>query len=74
MRRVWEIKKKGVFYYLVVVPAVIVLVIINLVVVSWLLHLLYALFTDSPETMSLPEWAEYLYGFIKHLIGLIPFL
>lgn len=74
MRRVWEIKKRGILYYLIVIPAVIALVIINLVVVSWFAHLLYAIFTDSAETMSFPEWAEHLYGFIKHLIDLVPFL
>jgi hypothetical protein len=74
MRLVWERKKRGIFYYLLGVPAVIALVIINIVVVSWFLHLLYAFFSDSPKTMSLPQWAEHLYAILKRLIDLIPFL
>jgi hypothetical protein len=69
MGLVWERKKRGVIYYLVGIPLVILLVIVNLVVITWFLHLLYAFFTDSPNAMSLRKWAEYLYELIKHLLG-----
>jgi uncharacterized protein involved in cysteine biosynthesis len=71
LRLVWERKKRGIIYYLVGIPIVILLVIVNIVLITWFLHLLYALFTDSPKTMSLPEWAEYLCKMIKHLIDLL---
>jgi hypothetical protein len=69
MGLVWERKKRGVIYYLVGIPLAILLVILNIVLVTWFLHLLYAFFTDSPKAMSLPEWAEYLYNLIRHLLG-----
>lgn len=67
MRLIWEIKKRGVAYYLLGVPIIVFLVIVNIVLITWFVHLLYYLFTDTPESMSLLEWARHLYALVKHL-------
>jgi len=67
MRHIWEREKKGVAYYLLGIPIIISLIIVNIVLVTWFMHLIYYLFTDTPNNMSLPEWTEHLYELVKHL-------
>ncbi len=71
MRLVWERNKKGAAYYLLGVPIIVFLVIVNIVLISWFVHLLYYLFTDTPENMSLLEWAQHLYELVQHLLDQI---
>lgn len=71
MRLVWEREKKGIAYYLLSIPIIILIVIVNIVLITWFIHLLYYLFTDTPNSMSLLEWAERLYELVKRLIDQI---
>ncbi len=71
MRLVWERHKRGIEYYFLGVPIIILLIVVNIVLITWFAHLLYFLFTDNPESMSLLEWAEYLFESMKRLIDQI---
>ena len=71
MRLIWERKKKGIAYYLLGVPMIIFLIIVNIVLITWFIHLIYYLFTDTPENMSLLEWARHLYELLKQLFDQI---
>jgi hypothetical protein len=72
MRLIWDKRnKKGIAYYLLGVPIIVFLVIVNIVLISWFVHLMYYLFTDTPENMSLLEWAQHLYELVKHLFDQI---
>ena len=64
---IWDRKDRGVAFYFLGVPIIIFLIIVNIVLITWFVHLLYYMFTDTPETMSLLEWAEHLYVQVKHL-------
>ena len=68
MRLLWERKKKGISYYLFGIPTIILIITVNIVLITWFIHLLYYLFSDSPNPMSLLEWANYVYELVKRLI------
>lgn len=61
MKSVVERKKKGPAFYLIRLPLIILLVFVNGILISWFFYLLYMIFTDSPDPMSLLEWAKHLY-------------
>ena len=44
----------------------IILIIINIILVSWIIHIVYVIFTDGLDHMSLYEWTEHLYLFAKN--------
>jgi len=71
MSLVWERKTRGIEYYLLGVPIIILLIVFNIVLITWFLHLLYCMFSDSPVYVSLLEWAEHLYELVKRLIDRI---
>jgi hypothetical protein len=71
MSLLWERKNKGISRYLIDIPIIIFLVIINIVLITWFFHLLYCLFSDLPEPMSLLKWAEHLSELVKRFIDQI---
>lgn len=71
MRLLWERKKKGIAYYLLGIPIAILIITVNIVLITWFIHLLYYLFSDYPYPMSLLKWAEHLYELVKRLIDQI---
>ena len=73
MRLLWERKKKGTSYYLFGIPIIILIITVNIVLITWFIHLLYYLFSDSPNPMSLLEWANHVYELVKRLIDQIHF-
>lgn len=62
---------KRIMRYLVGIPLAIVLIVVNIVLISWLFHILYASFVNNWDHMSLSKWAEHLYMIIKGIIDKI---
>jgi len=60
MGNVWERKEKKAWAFLFRNPVTLFLVALNLLLFSWFGHILHVAFTDSPEHMSLVEWARHL--------------
>ncbi len=71
MRTVLERKKKRFIHYFLGIPLAIVLIVINIVLISWLFHMLITSFANDLDHMSLYKWAEYLYAIIKDIIDQI---
>ncbi len=63
-----ERKKRGFFYYFIRFPLVVLIVVVNIVVVSWIIHIVYSVFSDSLHHMSLLEWADHLYSLLRSFI------
>jgi hypothetical protein len=53
------------------IPLSFILIVVNVVLFSWLAHVLHAVFTDSLDHMSLFEWTEKLYFLAKNTIDKI---
>jgi hypothetical protein len=68
MTTVWEGKKSRTKKILAGIPLTLILIIINVVLFSWLVHLLHSVFTDALDHMSLYEWTEKLYFLVKNAI------
>ena len=73
MRLLGERKRKGIAYYLLGIPIIILIITVNIVLITWFIHLLYYLFSDTPYPMSLLEWADHLYELVKRLIDQVHF-
>lgn len=58
MRTVLERKKKRFIHYFLGIPLAIVLIVINIVLISWLFHMLITSFANDLDHMSLYKWAE----------------
>lgn len=58
-------------HYFLGIPLAIVLIIINIVLITWLFHVLYNSFANNLDHMSLYKWAEHLYTIIKDIIDKI---
>jgi hypothetical protein len=71
MRTALDRKRKRFIHYLVGVPLSIILIVINIVLISWLFHVLYNSFVNNLDHMSLYKWAEHLYSIIKDIIDQI---
>lgn len=71
MTHVWDRKESRVKKLLMGIPLTFILVIVNVVLFSWLIHLLHAVFTDALDHMSLYEWTEKLYFLVKNTIDKI---
>jgi hypothetical protein len=68
MRTALDRKKKRFIHYLVGVPLSIILIVINIVLISWLFHMLITSFANDLDHMSLYKWAEHLYAIIKDIV------
>ena len=71
MRSAFDRKKKRFIHYFLGIPLAIVFFVINIVLISWLFHVLYKSFANNLDHMSLYQWAEHLYTIIKGIIGQI---
>jgi type II secretory pathway component PulM len=71
MTPVWERKKSRAKKILMGIPLTLILVVVNVVLFSWLVHLLHSVFTDALDHMSLLEWTEKLYFMVKNTIDKI---
>jgi hypothetical protein len=66
METLRERKRKRIKNILLNSPFTLILVVINTILVSWILHILYVIFTDALDHMSLYEWTEHLYLLAKN--------
>jgi hypothetical protein len=71
MRSAFDRKKKRFIHYFLGIPLAIVFTVINIVLISWLFHVLYNSFANNLDHMSLYQWAEHLYTIIKGIIDQI---
>jgi hypothetical protein len=71
MRTAFERKKKRFIHYLVGVPLAIILIVANIILISWLFHMLITSFANDLDHMSLHKWADHLYAMIKDIIDKI---
>jgi hypothetical protein len=71
MRSALERKKKRFVYYFLGIPIAIAFIIVNVVLISWLIHVLYNSFVNNLDHMSLTQWADHLYTIIKGIIDQI---
>jgi len=71
MRTALESKKKRFIHYLVGVPLGIILIAVNIVLISWLFHMLITSFANDMDHMSLYKWADHLYTMGKDIIDKI---
>jgi len=71
MRTALERTKKRFIHYLVGVPLAIILIVANIVLISWLFHVLITSFANNLDHMSLYKWADHLYTIIKDVIDKI---
>jgi len=68
METLREIKRKRIKNRLLNSPLTFILIVVNIVLVSWLIHVLHAIFTDALNHMSLYEWTEHLYFLAKNTV------
>ncbi len=71
MRTALDRKGKRITHYLIGIPLATVMIVINIVLISWLFHVLYASFVNDLDHMSLYRWAEHLCAIIKSIIDKI---
>jgi len=71
MKSVLDRKKKRFMHYFLGIPLAIVLIVINVVLITWLFHVLYNSFANNLDHMSLYKWAAHLYAIIKDIIDQI---
>jgi hypothetical protein len=71
MRTALDRKKNRFMHYFLGIPLAIVLIVINIVLITWLFHVLYNSFVNNLDHMSLYQWAEHLYAIIKGIIDKI---
>jgi hypothetical protein len=71
MRTALDIKRKRLIHYILGIPLAIVLIVINVVLITWLFHVLYNSFVNNLDHMSLYKWGEHLYTLIKDIIDKI---
>jgi hypothetical protein len=71
MKKVWEKKKRGPAHFFIRIPLFILLGIVNIVLISWFLHIIHCAFTDT-STMSLMKWTGHVFtlaqGIFRDLI------
>lgn len=65
MKGVGDKKKRGFTFYFLRFPLIICICLINGILISWFVYLIYQIFSDSSANMSLIEWIEYLIGFLS---------
>ena len=65
MKGVGDKKKRGFTYYFLRLPLIICIGLINAMLISWFVYLIYQIFSDSSANMSLIEWIEYLISFLS---------
>jgi len=65
MALIWERKEKKITHYLLESPLAFFLIVVNIVLIFWIFHILFAIFTDSLDHMSLYGWVEHLYALLK---------
>jgi len=66
METLRERKRKRIKNFILGSPLTLLLVVINVILVGWLIHILYAIFTDALDHMTLYEWTEHLYLLAKN--------
>jgi hypothetical protein len=71
MKSVLDRKKKRFMHYFLGIPLAVVLIVINIVLITWLFHVLYNSFANDLDHMSLYKWAEHLYAIIMGIIDQI---
>jgi len=71
MRSAFDRKRKRFIHYFLGIPLAIVFTVINIVLISWLFHMLITSFANDLDHMSLYKWAEHLYAIIKDIIDQI---
>jgi hypothetical protein len=71
MKSVLDRKKKRFMHYFLGIPLAVVLIVINIVLITWLFHVLYNSFANDLDHMSLYKWAEHLYAIIMGMIDQI---
>jgi hypothetical protein len=71
MRTALDRKGKRILRYLLGIPLATVLIVINIVLISWFIHIVYNSFINNLDHMSLYLWAEHLYTIIKGIIDQI---
>lgn len=71
MRTALDRKGKRFMRHFLGIPLFIILAVINIVLISWLCHMVYASFVNDFDHMSLSHWAEHLYMIIKAFIDQI---
>jgi hypothetical protein len=71
MRSAFDRKRKRFIHYFLGIPLAIVFTVINIVLISWLFHVIYNSFVNNFDHMSLYKWAEHLYALIKGIIDKI---
>ena len=68
MRTALDRKKKRFIHYLIGIPLAIILIVVNIVLISWLFHILITSFANDMDHMSLYKWADHLYAILKDII------
>lgn len=68
-----ERKNKRFIHYFVGVPLSTILIAINIVLISWLFHMLIASFANDSDHISFYKWADHLYSIVKDTIDKNPF-
>lgn len=71
MRSPFEGKRKRFIHYFLGIPIATVFIVINSVLISWFIHVVYKSFVNNLDYMSLFEWADHLYTIIKGIIDQI---
>jgi hypothetical protein len=71
MRSALYRKKKRFVHYFLGIPLASVFFVINIVLISWIFHVLYNSFANNLDHMSLSQWAEHLYTIVKGIIDKI---
>jgi hypothetical protein len=71
MRSALDRKKKRFVHYFLGIPLAAVFIVINIVLISWLIHVLYKSFVNNLDHMSLFHWAEHLYAIVKEIFDKI---
>lgn len=61
-----EKKRRRIWKVLLYSPLTLLLIVINIVLVSWLVHILHVIFTDALDHMTLYEWTAHLYSLAKY--------
>ena len=69
MRTALDRKKKRFIHYFAGVPLAIILIVANVILISWLFHILITSFANDLDHMSLYKWADHLFTIIKDIIG-----
>jgi len=68
MKKVWEKKKRGPAFFFIRVPLFIILAVVNILLISWFIHILYCAYTDA-STMTLIKWVDHVFVLVQRIFG-----